>query len=124
MGYFSDLDLMQQVVLDLRTDKSYPSPRETFQWYLEDLTEILDQRGVSAEQLTQAAQNGWVDYFEPQARYHYWQIEAESSTKELIMAVGELAVRIQEERHYELMRELQTREALPENSEVALKLSA
>lgn len=124
MGYFSDLDLTQRAALESRTDRSYPSPIERLQWHLEDLTEMLDQRGVSVEQLAQSAPNGLVDYFEPKADCYYWQIEAEISTKDLIMAVGEVAVRIQEERHYELMRELQIRELLSENTEVELKLSA
>lgn len=124
MGYFSDLDLGQQVTLESRTDRSYPSPLERLQWYLEDLTEMLDRRGVSVEQLAQSTPNGLIDYFEPKADCHYWQMEEDSATKELIMAVGEVAVHIQEERHYELIRELPIRELLPENFEAELKLSA
>lgn len=124
MGYFSNLDLTQQVALESRTDRSCPSPIERLQWYLEDLTEMLDRRGVSVEQLAQITPNGLVDYFEPRADCRYWQIEDDSTTKELIMAVGEVAVRIQAECHYELMRELKIRELLPENTEVELKLSA
>lgn len=124
MGYFSDLDLRRQAILELKTDRSYPSPIERLQWYLEDLTEMLDQRGVSVEQLAQVAPNGLADYFEPKADCHYWQIEDNSTTKELILAVGEVAVRIQEERHYELVREPQAGELFTENSEVELQLSA
>lgn len=124
MGYFSNLDLTRRAALESRTDRSYPSPLERLQWYLEDLTEMLDQRGVSVEQLAQITPNGLVDYFEPRADCRYWQIEDDSTTKELIMAVGEVAVRIQAECHYELMRELKIRELLPENTEVELKLSA
>lgn len=124
MGYFSDLDLRQQVALESRTGRSYPSPIERLQWYLENLAEMLYRRGVSVEQLAQITPNGLVDYFEPRADCRYWQIEDDSTTKELIMAVGEVAVRIQAECHYELMRELKIRELLPENTEVELKLSA
>lgn len=124
MGYFSNLDLTQRAALESRTDRSCPSPIERLQWYLEDLTEMLDRRGVSVEQLAQITPNGLVDYFEPRADCRYWQIEDDSTTKELIMAVGEVAVRIQAECHYELMRELKIRELLPENTEVELKLSA
>lgn len=124
MGYFSNLDLTRRAALESRTDRSYPSPLERLQWYLEDLTEMLDQRGVSVEQLAQITPNGLADYFKPKADCHYWQMEDDSPTKELIMAVGEVAVRMQEERHYELMHELPIRELLPENSEEKLKLSA
>lgn len=124
MGYFSDLDLTNRAALESRTDRSYPSPIERLQWYLEDLTEMLDRRGVSVGQLEQITPNGLVDYFEPRADCHYWQIEEDSATKELMMAVDEVTLHIQEERHYELMRELKIRESLPENAEVKLKLSA
>lgn len=124
MGYFSDLDLTNRAALESRTDRSYPSPIERLQWYLEDLTEMLDRRGVSVGQLAQITPNGLVDYFEPRADCHYWQIEEDSATKELMMAVDEVTLHIQEERHYELMRELKIRESLPENAEVKLKLSA
>ena len=125
MGYFSNLDLTQRTALGSKADRSYPTPIEKLQWYLEDLTEMLDRRGVSVEQLAQITPNGLVDYFEPGADCHYWQIEDDSTTKELILAVGEVAVHIQEEHHYELIRELQKmREPLLENSAVELKLSA
>ena len=42
MGYFSNLAITRRTSTSGREDRSYPSRRETLEYYLEDLTSALE----------------------------------------------------------------------------------
>ena len=95
MGYFSDLDMDRQEQWSWE-DRSYPSRRETLNWFLEDLANELEERGVSVAQLAQATANGLADYYEPSARICYFDAadvedRKNLATHDLIAALGEVA---------------------------------
>ena len=93
MGYFSELDIEMQA--QVRVDRTYPSRCETLRWFMEDLTDALMARGVSVEALACTARNGLRDFYNPRARYHYYNALHAGypgpSINDLIEALGEAA---------------------------------
>ena len=96
MGYFSERNIDMQA--RGRRDGSYPGRYETLNFYMEDLCQALEARGVSVEELDRTARNGLIDYYDPRARYHYFSVlyADAPSIWDLTAAVGEVALRQKE----------------------------
>lgn len=99
MGFFSR-QAIEWMDRPLQDDRSYPSNTQQLQYYYEDLLSALAERGVSEESLCAVNGGQLLDYYEPKARYHYYEVlEAEdASTQDLVAALGEVAFRLQEQR--------------------------
>lgn len=99
MGFFSR-QAIEWMDRSLQEDRSYPSNTQQLQFYYEDLLSALAERGVNEESLCAINGGQLLDYYEPKARYHYYEeLEAEdASTQDLVAALGEVALRLQEQR--------------------------
>lgn len=104
MGYFSR-QALEMRERPLREDHSMMSHAQQLQFYLEDLLSALEDRGVSREALCAADSAPLWEYYDPHARYHYYEIlfVGNASTKDLIAAAGEVAFRFREEQPVEIV---------------------
>lgn len=104
MGYFSQhaLELMEHPLWE---DHSISSYTQQLQFYLEDLLSALEDRGVNREALCAADSAPLWEYYEPHARYHYYEVlfAGKASIKNLIAAAGEVAFRLREEQPVEIV---------------------
>ena len=125
MGYFSDLNL--EIREQVQIDRTYPSRCETLSYFMENLTDALEARGVSVEALAQSARNGLIDYYNPRSRYRYFSVlYAENhSLFDLIAAVGEVAFLLKKARRDEWMMNIEVIQGNRRNYEREyIKLSA
>lgn len=104
MGYFSQyaLELMEH---PLREDHSISSHTQQLQYYLDDLLSALEDRGVSRETVCSTDSAPLWEYYDPHARYHYYEIlfAENASIKDLIAAAGEVVFLLREEQPVEIV---------------------
>ncbi len=104
MGYFPQYAI-EYMERPLREDHSISSYTQQLQFYLEDLLSALEDRGVNREALCAADSAPLWEYYEPHARYHYYEVffAGNASLKDLIAAAGEVAFLLREEQPVEIV---------------------
>lgn len=97
MGYFSR-QATERMDHPLREDHSVLSHTQQLTYYFEDILSFLAERGVSEESLCAADGGQLLDYYKPNARYHYFEVlfAEDPSTEDLIAALGEVALLLQQ----------------------------